>query len=196
VPTEPSAPQPDAPGPDEGTPEDAGQDTAQDTQRTTADWESRYREAQKVIAKQGQELGIYRKAPAAREDPEPEEEPDPEPVRGTSSSRLEKDSWRLAEQIYGEEAIAAYGRAATLLDRAATPADYVAAFEAYHQRRLEGAAPAKAAPAASAAEQTHTESNRPDAGPRTDFDQEAEAALAKGDSRGFLLAQIRKFRGE
>jgi hypothetical protein len=201
VPTDPNATQDPAQDPTEDNPADESLDTAPDTQGSSVDWEQKYREAQKLISKQGHELGIYRQsATESNEDDEEaeEEEPEPQPQRRDRSveSRLELESWQLAEQVYGEEALAAYTRSAPLLDRAVTPADYVAAFEAYHQARLGGVKPAKAAAAAQAQgepPQPRMESNRPDEGPdQTQIDQRAEAAKAKGDSRGWIQTQLEK----
>jgi hypothetical protein len=199
VPANPNATPDDAAGPDEDTQPDANQDTAADTQGSV-EWEAKYREAQKVISRQGQELGLLRRVDPEQDDETEDEEPEPEPepTRTPASDRLERDSWALAEQIYGEDSIAAYGRAAKLLDRAATPADYVAAFEAYHQARLGDGKPAAAAVPAqgNGSPQQHIESNRPDASPPTDLDQAAEAALAKGDSRGYFYKKLQAIRGE
>lgn len=172
--------------------DDAPQDTAQDTQSSgQVDWELKYREAQKLIARQGQELGIYRKQGA-----QPDPEPAPEPVQ-PSGDRLVKDSWRLAETIYGEDAVQAFGKAQTVLDKAETPADVIAAFEAYHQMRS-GAAQqgARQEEQGSPQQQPRIESNRPDVSPQTSTNREIEAAAAKGDLRGYLAASIRAIRGE
>jgi hypothetical protein len=198
-PTDPNATLAAAAEPIPDTQPDAKQDTAADTQTGTVDWEKRYKELQSHTARQIDTLRRQVEVSSPDDDepaPDPVETPEPQ---GQPSARLTRDSWQLAESIYGGEAIDAYGRAATLLERAQTPADYVAAFEAYHQRRLEGAAPKQAAaqaPAQGEPQQPRVESNRSDTSPRNELDQEAEAALAKGDSRGFFLAQLRKIRGE
>lgn len=203
-PTDPNATLDAAQDPSEDTPADATEDTEQDATENTVDWQARYAEAQKVIARQGQELGMLRQSDdadegddAEEEDAEEPDEADAPPTRG--NDRLERDSWQLAESIYGPESIKAYSNAATLLDRAATPADYVAAFEAYHEARLESAAKKarKAAPAQGGEpSQSRVDANRPDTGPRNDFDRQAEEALAKGNSLGWFQAQVRKVRGE
>ncbi len=199
MPTDPNATPDPALDPTEGTPADESEGTAEDTQGSSVDWEKKYREAQKVISKQGQELGLYRQQSTdeSDEDEEEDEEDEPEPQprqrERASEDRLAGDSWVLAEQLYGAEAVTAYGKAAKLWNRAVTPADHVAAMEAYHEARLAGATPQQAASpqAQGNAPQPRIESNRPDEGPnQTEIDRKAEAAKAKGDSRGWLSAQL------
>jgi hypothetical protein len=202
-PTDPNVtPEPDQ-DPTEGTQAEAAEDTTQDTQQgATIDWEARYKQEQLHISRQAEEIKRLKAqvaAPVESDEDEDEVEDLAEPAADAGSERLERDSWRLAEQEYGRDAISAYSKAARILDRASTPADFVGAFEAYYSARLEAdtkryAAEAKGqAPAQS--EQAPIESNRSDASPRNDFDRQAEAAFAKGDSKGFLLAQIQKIRG-
>lgn len=201
MPTDPNATQDPAPDPSEDTQADGSQDTAPDTQGSTVDWESRYKELQSRASKIERERDLLRQqsTPASQDDgyDEPDEEPAPPPTRqaaAPATDRLSRDSWALAEQVYGQPALDAYGRAARLLDRAQTPADYVAAFEAYHEARIGGAKPAAAAQAAQApASQPRIESNRPDASPDLSvIDQKAEAAQAKGDLKGYFAAKLEK----
>ena len=201
MPTDPNATQDPAPDPIEDTQADGSQDTAPDTQGSTVDWETRYKELQKRATKAERERDLLRQqaTPAPDEDEEePEDEAEPAPTAKASpaaNSRVQRDLWNLAEQLYGSDAVEAYGHAQRLVSRAETPADYIAAFEAYHERRLAGATPkAAAAPAqGEQAPQRRIESNRPDASPDlTELDRQAEAAAAKGDLRGVLAARIEK----
>lgn len=203
VPTDPNATLDPAPDPAEDTQDGESQDTAADTQGSSVDWETRYKELQRHSTRREQaltrELELLRSSESDDEPEEEDEEPEPEPQPRqrdrTTDDRLERDSWTLAEQVYGPEALAAYGRGAKLLQRAVTPSDHVAAFEAYHQARLEGAKPKQAAAAAQPkgeSPEPRIESNRPDESPEpTDFDRQAEAAMAKGDSRSYISAKLR-----
>jgi hypothetical protein len=175
------------------------QDTDTDTQGATVDWETRYKQLQSFSTRQIAALQRQVESAPVEDEDEDEEDDDEEPDPNAGSERLERDSWRLAEQEYGKESVAAYGKAARLLDRASTPADYVGAFEAYYTARLEADTKRYAKESGKAQggpSQPRIESNRPDAAPRNNLDPDAEAALAKGDSRGYLLAQIRRIRGE
>lgn len=195
MPTDPNATQDPALDPDEDNPADEGQDTAPDTQGSSGDWEKRYKELQKLTSRVQRENQLLREqGPSEADDDEEAEEPEyeePAPRRG--SDRLAQDSWALAESVYGTEAIDAYVPAAKLWNKAQTPADFVAAFEAYHLARLKGAAPQQAAAASPEPRQPRVESNRPDESPDlASIDREAEAAKAKGDIRGLLAARLQR----
>jgi hypothetical protein len=200
VPQDPNATLDPEQDPAADTQPETSQDGQQDTPQATVDWETRYKQLQALkdrqLAEANRKLAELQSAPDEDDDEGTDEQEEPAPNAG--AERLERDSWRLAEKEYGRSAINAYGKAARLLDRASTPSDYVAAFEAYYTARLDSETKeyAKQAKAAPEDAQPPTESNRPDVSPRNDLNQEAEAAFAKGDSRGFLLAQIRKIRGE
>lgn len=189
----------DAQDPTEDTLADESQDTAPDTQGSTVDWESRYKELQKRATRAERERDLLRQQTSAESDEDEEEDEEeveaPSARTQTTNDRLARDSWTLAEQIYGESALDAYGQAAKLLNRAVTPADHIAAFETYFERRLAGATPeqAKAQAKGDPAPQRRIESNRPDASPDlTDIDRKAEAAKGRGDLRGFLAAQLER----
>lgn len=201
MPTDPNATQGSAPDPIEDTPADEPQDTAPDTQGSSVDWETRYKQLQSRASKAERERDLLRQqieASSEEDDDDDfaddEEEPVPHQAPDRGAERLSNDSWQLAEQVYGEDALAAYIPAAKLLNRAVTPADHVAAFEAYHQARLEGAKPKPAVAAAQGEPpQPRIESNRPDESPDfTDIDRKAEAAKAKGDSRSWIQAQLER----
>jgi hypothetical protein len=86
--------------------------------------------------------------------------------------------------VYGGDAIEAYRAAADLLERAVTPADYLAAFEAYHSIRSgEGAAPDATSdkPTRAAATTPRVDANRSDLGPDPDL-QEKLSEARKGKS--------------
>jgi hypothetical protein len=100
-------------------------------------------------------------------------------------SALEADSWTLAEQVYGGDAIEAYRAAADLLERAVTPADYLAAFEAYHSIRSgegEAAAPTSGKPSRAEATTPRVDANRSDLGPDLQDAQEKLSEARKGKS--------------
>jgi hypothetical protein len=200
VPTDPTATLDPEQDPETDTLSDTAEDTAEDTQGTTVDWETRYKQEQIHISRQAAEIKTLKAQLAEPAEVDDDDDEPDEPEEPDGSARLERDSWRLAEKEYGRASITAYTKAARLLDRASTPSDYVAAFEAYHAARLEYELKRFAKEAEGAAPERPTqppiESNRPDVGPRNNLDREAEAALAKGDSRGFLLAQVRKIRGD
>lgn len=132
----------DAPEPTEDTPADDSEDTAAaDQPDGSIDWEARYKEAQKTISRQGRELSAYRSGESDESDEDEPDEPDDEPddeADAAPASAYEQDSWKLAEALYGEDAIAAYEAASALARKASTPADWVAAFEAYHEIRAGG----------------------------------------------------------
>lgn len=197
APAEPEADPTEDTQPDEDG--DAGEDTQDASQ--PVDWEARYREAQKLIGRQGRELEILRRDGGADEgqDEDEQAEDTPQPDEGyqqvRQSSRLERDSWELARATYGDEAIDAYGRAYAVLERAVTPADTIAAFEAYHQARAGGATPEQATRKARVTPpaKPRVDPNRPDAAPDlTEIDKQIEAAAATGDSQGWFRAQLER----
>lgn len=177
--------------------DDTTQDTAPDTQAGSVDWEKRYRDLQSAKDREVDTLRRQLEAAQAEDgggEEDDEEDGEPEAPAPKPSNRLERDSWQLATKVYGEDAIDAYGKSAVLLERAATPADFVAAFEAYHQARLAGSAPAQAQAAARQEEpqSVQTGTNRPEASP-PETNREAQAALASGDGVGYLRAQLKRF---
>lgn len=200
MPTDPTATQDPAPQDpiEDNQQADGSQDKAKDNQGSTVDWESQYKELQKRATKAERERDILRQQATDTSD-EDEEEPAEEvteqkPRTRPNNDRVQRDLWNLAEQLYGENAVEAYGRAQRLVERAETPADFIAAFEAYHEARLKGSTPAAAAQAqGEQPPQRRIESNRPDASPDLNqLDQKAEAAKGRGDLRGFLAAQLER----
>jgi hypothetical protein len=162
---------------DTATPAD---DTAKNTQASPpVDWQNRYKAAQAELTRTKQEYAALRRAAEEVEYEDEDEEaaePAPPQRRGRNlaaeleaeRAKREAAEWTVAESVYGEEIIGAYNVAADILNAAETAADYVAAFEAYHERRLAGLAPAQAAapppaaPSREAAVTPRVDSNRVD----------------------------------
>ena len=187
--------------PTEDTQADGAADTDQDDAENTIDWKERYQELQSAKDRKIAELQAKLAGGPSQDDDEEDEgaddEDDDEPAESRGGDRLEEQNWALAETVFGSDAIKAYGKSATLLERAQTPADFVGAFEAYHQARLRGAAKPKRQQQAQASEPSQpVDANRSDAAPRNDLDRQAEEALARGDSRSWLTAQVKRIRGE
>lgn len=156
-----------------------------------SDPETRLAEAQGLITRQQQELALFRGKAS---------QPEESAAGETTSSddflaRATQDSWTLAEKLYGEQAIDAYRTAQQLLDRAATPADYMAAFEAYHDIRS-GKADAKPEAGAAVAGKTRAEAiqprvdaNRSDPGPDlSNADEKLSEARKAGSLDKFASA--------
>lgn len=179
--------------PTEDTPDDEAEDTAAADDQPGSDAESRLLEAQQTITRQAQELALYRGRVQASE---PVDDGD-ESSDGQNDflTRATQDSWALAERIHGEEAIGAYRVAFDLIERATTPADYVTAFEAYHQVRLgknsDGSEPAQGSgkPNRSAALAPKVDANRSEPGPDLqDADKKLSEARKGKDLGAFANA--------
>jgi hypothetical protein len=174
-------------------------ETPDDAEQPNTDWEARYREQAKLHGRQEAELAIWRRGEqptgrhAAAEPDEGDEAGDGEYV-----ARLEADSWRTAEALYGEVAIEAYEAAFAIYERAQTPADHIAAFEAYHDIRSKGGSPADAAAAAGEgkkrtradAVQPRVDLNQSDAGPDLNADKNVAEARKSGDLKKFVSAAV------
>lgn len=116
--------------PTEDTPDSENEDTDAADEPDPSDPEERQKEAQRTITRLSQENARLKElAEASDDDDEDDEASDPQ------TAKFEQESWALAETLYGEAAIDAYGAAYRLLRNATTPADHVAAFEAYHEAR-------------------------------------------------------------
>jgi hypothetical protein len=170
-----NAPDPE-PDPTEDTPDPEAEEGAEAEVQPEPD--QRLAEKDALISRQAQELALFRRQAAAA-DEAPSEAAGSDP----SLTALEADSWTLAEQVYGGDAIEAYRTAADLLEKAVTPADYMAAFEAYHQIRTEGPAaePASDKPTRAQATAPKVDANRSDLGPDPDIEQKLSEAR-KGKS--------------
>jgi hypothetical protein len=166
--------------PTEDTPDLEDEEGAEDDVQPEPD-QDRLKEAQRTITQQAQELALFRKQAA---DGEPETDGN-DPYQ----ARLEAESWTLAEQVYGEDAIEAYRAAADLIEQAVTPADYMAAFEAYHAIRSgEASASTEDSGKPSRAEATtpRVDTNRSDLGPDL---QDADTKLTEA-RKGKSLADF------
>lgn len=189
---------------DEDTPDDEGaddEDTPDDAEQPNTDWEARYKEQAKAHGRQEAELAIWRRGEQpegrGRDAAEPDEGDD-EPDDSGYVAVLEADSWRAAEALYGEGAVEAYTAAYEIFERAQTPADYIAAFEAYHDIRANGGSPADAAAGASGAQparrsraeavQPRVDLNQSDAGPDLNDDKKVAEARKSGDLGQFIHA--------
>jgi hypothetical protein len=187
----------DAPDPTEDTPDDEGEETAEDdADAGPVDWEVRYKEAQKVISRQGNELSILRRGEESSDDDA--EEPDADaPGDDSYVALLEQQSWELVRATYGDLAMDAYEAFYRVNQTAQTPSDHIAALEAYYDVRS-GAA--KAAPKAgkdTPDTRTRIDTNRSDPSPDPDdllaearksgkledFTRAASAALGFGASK-------------
>jgi hypothetical protein len=172
-----NAPDPEQ-DPDEDTPDLEAEEGDEAEAQPEPD-RDRLAEAQATITRQAQELALFRRQASEAAATGEAEGSDP------SLSALEADSWTLAEQVYGGDAIEAYRSAAELLDQAVTPADHLAAFEAYHAIRS-GEAPAQAGesgqkPSRAEAITPRVDTNRSDLGPDPDIEQKLSEAR-KGKS--------------
>jgi len=166
--------------PSEDTPDSEPEDTDAAETPDPSDPEERLKEAQRKITAQANELALYRRQ-AAESDEDDEE--DDEVATDDRTARFEAESWALAERLYGQEAIDAYGAARKLLRNATTPADFVASFEAYYDMRSNATKEAPATGGTSRAEAMQPkETGREDLGPDL---QQAERKLTearKGNS--------------
>jgi len=168
----------------------------------TVDWEARYKALQPEVTRNQQaraaaerERDVLRSAQTEND----EETPTPaRPARRTSESAVEwqkralEAEWQIARSVHGEEVIAAYETASGLLNSAATPADYVNAFETYHQARSRGMthqqAVVEATPPPAA---LSVDSNRSDGPLLTEVDQKLREAAAAKDLHGWIAAKLR-----
>lgn len=198
----------DAPDPTEDTPESEAEDTAEDDADSgQSDWTPKDRQsATRKITEQGQEIARLRAELELRGDDESDEDEDDdeddESDEGDGDAyreRLEGQSWNLAEQTYGQEAVAVYSDTYyPMFNRATTPMDHIAALEAYHQARLrQESGEAPEAPAKGGkqsrqqAVQPRIDSNRSDRGP--DSDDKVEEARKAGSLSGFADAVASAF---
>jgi hypothetical protein len=188
--------------PSAGTPAAATPGTVEATPQAPAiDWKARYESLQPEFTRKSQALAAaekerdaLRSAPAPDED---DESPTPaKPARRPSESNQEWQKralaaeWQIAQSVYGEDVITAYSAAQELLTRATTPADFVTAFEAFHQARSKAATPqaAPATPAPVAA--PVVDSNRQDAPASAELGQVVREAVEKRDLLGGVKALL------
>lgn len=186
--------------PDEDTPADDGEDEVEDPDQSGADQDAdRLAEAQATITRQAQELALFRKGGKGTE-AEAGDDQGGAAAAGSDEyqSRLEDEAWTLAETVYGVDAIEAYAAAAQLIEQAVTPADHLAAFEAYHQIRS-GEAPAEgdgaddAKPTRRQALTPKVDANRSDLGPDIQAaDKQLEDARKGTDLGAFVSAATKR----
>lgn len=209
-------PETDAPA-EADTQEVPAQDTAANTQQSQQpiDWQARYRALQAEATRKAQALAA-REAELAElrsyAEEEPDEDEEGQPVQRTRragrtnqreaelAEALEEAEWTIARSIYPDEVIDAYATAATLLEQASTAADYVAAFEAYHLSRAQGATPQQAAAAFDgnpppAAVMPRADSNRSDAPVLPELENQLREAERKKDLGGWVAAMRRAAGG-
>jgi hypothetical protein len=175
------APLEDDPDPTADTPETEPEDTTEADDQPGSDPTARLAEAQATITRQAQELALFRGKAQA-------DEPVAEPATAPSNdflARATQDSWALAERLHGTGAIDAYRVAYRLYEAAATPADFVTAFEAYHELRSGKAvetAKGSDKPSRSAATAPKVDANRSDLGPDLANADEKLSEARKGNS--------------
>jgi|GEM_PF-6472540 len=188
--------------PSEDTPEPEDEDTAEADDAGSGDWESRYKEAQKLISRQGQELSLLRQDEPEEsvEDDEDDEDGSDDDLPDPALSRLESQSWDLVRLTYGEDAVDAYGAFYRVFNKAQTPADVVAALEAYvdvRSGKTKETAPPKKVAAEPGTRGGRVDTNRTEPSPDSDeafaearksgkledFTSAASAALGFGPSR-------------
>jgi len=209
--TEPTAPLPEtAPAPPEGTPVVATPVPAEATPPSpapTVDWETRYKAAQAELTRQQQARAAAERERDALKfsQAEPDDDSDAptpaRPARRNSEAAVEWQKralaaeWQNARSVFGEEIIADYARSAELLGSAATPADYVNAFEVYHQARSKGMTHQQAvAEAAPPPPSPVVDSNRSDGPLLAEVDQKLREAKAANDLMGWIAAKYRGAR--
>jgi hypothetical protein len=134
-----------------------------------------------------------------RSEPDDDSEPTPaRPVKRNSEAAAEWQKralaaeWQNARSVFGEEIIADYTKASELLNSAATPADYVNAFEVYHQARSKGMTHQQAVTAAAPPPPSPVvDSNRSEGPSLTEVDQQLREAAAAKDLKGWIAAKLR-----
>ncbi|HEY6014502.1 MAG TPA: hypothetical protein VIU37_10855 [Candidatus Limnocylindrales bacterium] len=177
--------------PNADNPDDAAEDQAEAANQPGSDLEQRLLLAEQRLAQQASELDLFRRGSQASE---PVDDGAGDDGQDDLLARATQDSWALAERIHGEEAVDAYRVAWDLIERATTPADYVTAFEAYHQVRLgknvDGSEPAKGSgkPDRAAALQPRVDANQSDAGPDLQDADKKLSEARKGKDLGAFVA--------
>jgi hypothetical protein len=176
--------------PDEDTPDAEGEEPEADDQ-PGSDPEARLAEKDAYIAQLQQELSLHR---GKAQEPEDEAADEGEASSNDLLVRATQDSWALAERLHGGEAIEAYRVAHRLIERAATPADFVTAFEAYHDIRSgkiatkpEGKGAAQGKTRAEAL-QPRVDANRSDPGSDPNADEKLSEAKKAGSLDKFTAA--------
>lgn len=206
--TEPTAPLPEtAPVPPEGTPVAATPVPAEATPPSpapTVDWENRYKAAQAELTKQQMARAAAereRDALKFERSTEPDDDSEPTPARPAKRNseaaaewqkRALAAEWQIAASVHGGEVMAAYTKAAELLNSAGSPSDYVNAFRVFHQELAKAEAQPPAAPEAPVPPPSApVDSNRSDAASLAEVDQKLREAAEAKDLKGWISAKIR-----
>ena len=203
--TEPAAPLPEPTQDPSGTPDAATPVPAEATPPSpapTVDWEARYKALQPEVTRNQQARAAAERErdalKAAQTRVDDEEVPIPaQPARRTPEAsedwqrRALEAEWQIARSVHGEDVIAAYGPAAELLKSAATPADYVNAFETYHQARSKGMTHQQAVAQAAPPPEPVVDTNRSDGPLLTELDQKVREAASAKDLTGWIAAKLR-----
>jgi hypothetical protein len=131
---------------------------------------------------------------------EPDDDSEPTPARPAKRNseaaaewqkRALAAEWQIAASVHGGEVMAAYQKAAELLNSAGSPSDYVNAFRVFHQELAKAEAQPPAAPEAPAPPPSApVDSNRSDSPPLAEVDQKLREAAATGDLKGWLKARL------
>ena len=207
--TEPTAPLPEtAQDPSGGTPLAATPVPAEATPPSpapTVDWEARNKALQAELTRQQMaRAAAERERDALKLDrPEPDDDSDgPTPARPAKRNseaavgwqrRALTAEWQIARSVFGNEVVDTYEVSAGLLGSAATPADYVNAFETYHQARSKGMthqqAVAKVVPPPTS---PVVDSNRSDIPASAELIQEVREAVEKKDLLGGIKSLLRQ----
>jgi len=167
------------------------------------DWENRYKAAQAELTRQQMARAAAERERDAlkleRTEPDDDPETPTRPAARNSEAALEWQKralaaeWQNARSVFGEEIITAYGTSSELLRSAATPSDYVNAFEVYHQARSKGMthqqAVAEATPPPPA---PSVDSNRSDAPASAELVQAVREAVEKKDLLGGIKTLLRQ----
>jgi hypothetical protein len=183
------------PDPTEDTPDEEAEDTAEADDSSQTDWTPRDRsEATRKITELAQENARLRREAETRTTTEPTDGEDDDPT----GDYLADQNALLAGELYGEEVTEAAAAVWPLLEVASTTADYLAAFEAYHEARSKGISPAAAASGATNKSrqeqvQPRVDTNRSDGSP--DSDEKLAEARKSGDLAKFAAAAVAQLMG-
>jgi hypothetical protein len=180
------------------TPDEDDEDTADDADDAPEqDWDPKSRdEARRKVSEQGaenarlkRELELLRGA--EDDESEDDDEGDDDATADEGSSRFEADSWALAQQVYGSAQVDAYDIYYGMWQRATTPADHIAALEAYRAAVDNGGKlPGKKKSAASADDGGERPSREDRLRPRVDTNRSDGPASDGRSETGKSLEQV------
>ena len=208
--TEPTAPLPEtAPAPPEGTPVAATPVPAEATPPSpapTVDLEARNKALQAELTKQQMaRAAAERERDALKFDlAQPDDDSDaPTPVRPAKRNseaavewqkRALAAEWQIAASVHGGEVMAAYAKAAALLNSSASPADSVNAFRVFAAELAKAEAQPAVVAAAPPPPSPVVDSNRSDGPLLAEVEQKLREAKAANDLMGWLAAKYRGAR--